>query len=143
LEQVETKGMSQPVLGERSRLTDTYENSKDFLRDIAKQNFLFLLMEDGTIMNGHWDVTETKEFLEGIRTGQEEVRLKDYLVYRPIPKAILALRDKPDVHPESYEMQLYYTKLMKVMKEGIYIGQNTTILCFVLGDHVYFEIPVR
>jgi hypothetical protein len=41
-------------------------------------------MEDGTIMNGHWDVTETKEFLEGIRTGQEEVRLKDYLVYRPI-----------------------------------------------------------
>jgi hypothetical protein len=27
-------------------------------------------------MNGHWDVTETKEFLEGIRTGQEEVRLK-------------------------------------------------------------------
>jgi hypothetical protein len=55
--------------------------------------------EDGTIMNGHWDVTETKEFLEGIRTGQEEV-LKDYLVYRPIPKAILALRDKPDVHPK-------------------------------------------
>jgi hypothetical protein len=49
-------------------------------------------------MNGHWDVTETKEFLEGIRTGQEEVRL--ILVYRPIPKAILALRDKPDVHPE-------------------------------------------
>jgi hypothetical protein len=50
-------------------------------------------------MNGHWDVTETKEFLEGIRTGQEEVRLKDYLVYR-LPKAILALRDKPDVHPK-------------------------------------------
>jgi hypothetical protein len=38
-------------------------------------------------------------------------------------------------------MQLYYTKLMKVMKEGIYIGQNTTIL-FCFGDHVYFEIPV-
>jgi hypothetical protein len=54
-------------------------------------------MEDGTIMNGHWDVTETKEFLEGIRTGQEEVRLKDYLVYRPIPKAI---ETKPDVHPK-------------------------------------------
>jgi hypothetical protein len=37
-------------------------------------------------------------------------------------------------------MQLYYTKIMKVMKEGIYIGQSTTI-CFVfLGDHVYFEI---
>jgi hypothetical protein len=88
--------------------------------------------EDGTIMNGHC-VTETKEFL-GHSYGKEKVRLKDYLVYRPIPKAILALRDKPDVHPD-YEMQLYYTKLMKVMKEGIYIGE--TILCFVLGDHVY------
>jgi hypothetical protein len=40
----------------------------------SKTKLLFLLMEDGTIMNGHWDVTETKEFLEGIRTGQEEVR---------------------------------------------------------------------
>jgi hypothetical protein len=55
--------------------------------------------EDGTIMNGHWDVTETKEFLEGIRTGQEE-RLKDYLVYRPIPKAILALRETSLMHPK-------------------------------------------
>jgi allantoicase len=35
-------------------------------------------------------------------------------------------------------MQLYYTKLMKVMKEGIYIGQNTYVM-FFLGDHVYFE----
>jgi hypothetical protein len=46
-------------------------------------------MEDGTIMNGHWDVTETKEFLEGITDGQEEVRLKDYLVYRPIQRLYL------------------------------------------------------
>jgi hypothetical protein len=45
----------------------------------------------------------------GHSTGRKRC-LKDYLVYRPIPKAILALRDKPDVHPESYEMQLYYTK---------------------------------
>jgi hypothetical protein len=54
-------------------------------------------MEDGTIMNGHWDVTETKEFLEGICNARKRC-LKDYLVYRPIP--ILALRDKPDVHPK-------------------------------------------
>jgi hypothetical protein len=40
------KGMSQPVLGRRSRLTDTYEiSAKTSYRDIAKQNFLFLLME--------------------------------------------------------------------------------------------------
>jgi hypothetical protein len=53
--------------------------------------------EDGTIMNGHWDVTETKEFLEGIRTGQEEV-LKRLFSIPSNTKAILALRDKPDVH---------------------------------------------
>jgi hypothetical protein len=57
-------------------------------------------------------------------------------------QAILALRDKPDVHPESYEMQLYYTKLMKVMKEGIYIGQNTIpiffwVIMFILKSSVY------
>jgi hypothetical protein len=63
-------------------------SAKTSTRDIAKQNFPLTYGEDGTIMNGHWDVTETKEFLEGIRTGQEEVRLKDYLVYR-LPKAIL------------------------------------------------------
>jgi hypothetical protein len=49
-------------------------------------------------------------------------------------KAILVLRDKPDASES--EMQLYYTKLMN-MKEGIYIGQNTTIL-FCFCDHVYF-----
>jgi hypothetical protein len=36
-------------------------------------------------------------------------------------------------------MQLYYTKLMKVMKEGIYIAEYYHVL-FFLGDHVYFEI---
>jgi hypothetical protein len=35
-------------------------------------------------------------------------------------------------------MQLYYTKLMKVMKEGIYIGAEY-YNPMVLGDHVYFE----
>lgn len=99
--------------------------------------------EDGTIFNGHWDVTETCEFLTGIRTGEEEIRLKDYLVYRPIPKAILALRDKPEVHPESYEMQLYYRKIMKVMKEGIYIGSEyyNPMFCFWLILFI-FEIPM-
>jgi hypothetical protein len=37
-------------------------------------------------------------------------------------------------------MQLYYTKLMKVMKEGIYIGAEYYNPMFCLGDHVYFEI---
>jgi hypothetical protein len=79
-------------------------------------------------MNGHWDVTETKEFLEGIRTARKRC-LKDYLVPSNT-QAILALRDKPDVHPKA-RCSFIIQSLMKVMKEGIYIGQNTTILCFV------------
>lgn len=103
----------------------------------------FLTRTEDAIMNGHWDITETKEFLEGIRTGDEEIRLKDYLVYRPVPKAITALRNKPDVHPESYEMQLYYQKIMKVMKEGIYIGSEyyNPMFCFWLILFI-FEIPM-
>jgi hypothetical protein len=103
----------------------------------------FLTKTGDKIMNGHWDVSETKEFLEGIRTGEEEIRLKDYLVYRPLPKAITALRDKPDVHPQSYDMQLYYKKIDKVMREGIYIGSEyyNPMFCFW---HILFifEIPM-
>jgi hypothetical protein len=84
--------------------------------------------EDGTIMNGHWDVTETKEFLEGIRTTGR--RLKDYLVYRPIPKAILALRDKPDVHPKVTRCFIIQ-KLMKVMRRYLYRAEYyNPMFCF-------------
>jgi hypothetical protein len=94
-------------------------------------------------MNGHWDVTETVEFLTGIRTGEEEIRLKDYLVYRPLPKAITALTVKPDVHPQSYDMQMYYKKINKAMEEGIYIGSEyyNPMFCFWLIMFM-FEIPL-
>lgn len=110
--------------------------------DKSKVPFL-TINDEGSIMNGHWDVSETHEFLAGIRTGKEDIRLKDYLVYRPIPKAILALRNKPEVHPESYEMQLYYEKIMKVMREGIYIGQEyyNPMFCFWTILFI-FEIPM-
>jgi hypothetical protein len=64
-------------------------------------------------------------------------------VYRPIPKAILALREKPDVHPQSYEMQLYYEKIMKVMREGIYIGSEyfNPMFCYWLILFI-FEVPI-
>jgi hypothetical protein len=78
-------------------------------------------------MNGHWDVTETKEFLEGIHATRGALKR---LFSIPSNTQGYTLRDKPDVHPESYEM-LYYTKLMKVMKEGIYIGaEYYPMFCF-------------
>jgi hypothetical protein len=79
-------------------------------------------------MNGHWDVTERQGVSRAFVRARKRC-LKDYLVYRQC-KAILG--DKPDV-PESYEMQLYYQKLMKVMKEGIYRGR-------ILQSYVLFWV---
>jgi hypothetical protein len=83
-------------------------------------------------MNGHWDVTETKEFLEGIRTGQEEVRKRLFSIPSNT-KAILALRDKPDVHPESYEMQLYYKAHEGHERRYLYRGR-------ILQSYVFFWV---
>jgi hypothetical protein len=58
-------------------------------------------------MNGHWDVTETKEFLGAFVRARKRC-LKRLFSIPSNTLTILALRDKPDVHPESYEMQLYY-----------------------------------
>jgi hypothetical protein len=80
-------------------------------------------------MNGHWDVTETKEFLEGIRTGPESALKK---VYRQYPKYF---ERQTRCASESYEMQLYY-KAHEDVRE-----YYNPMFCF-LGDHVYFEIPV-
>jgi hypothetical protein len=41
------------------------------MRDIAKKNFLLLMERMALHMNGHWDVTETKEFLEASTARRE------------------------------------------------------------------------
>jgi hypothetical protein len=80
---------------------------------------------------------------QGVSRGHSyrpEECLKRLFSIPSIPKAILALRDKPDVH-ESYEMQLYKAH------EGherryLYRGRILQSYVLFLGDHVYFEIPV-
>lgn len=100
--------------------------------------------DDGRIYNGSWDVTDAPQYLRGVRDDEKnDIRLKDYLVYRPVPKAITDLRDKPDVHPQSYDMQVYYTKLQKVMTEGIHVGPEyyNPMFCFWYIMFM-FEIPL-
>jgi hypothetical protein len=63
-------------------------------------------MEDGTIMNGHWDVTQ-QGVSRGIHYRPRKSALKRLFSIPSIPKAILALRDKPDVHRKVTEMQLF------------------------------------
>ena len=103
----------------------------------------FLEKSDGKVMNGTWDVTDAKDYLEGIRTGNEEVRLLDYLVYRPLPAALLKLGDMPNVHPQSYEMQQWYKKLYKALKEGVTVGKEYFNPFFVFWITIFiFEIPL-
>jgi hypothetical protein len=64
------------------------------------------------------------------------VRLKDYLVYRPIPKAILALRDKPDVHPKVTRCSFIIKAHEGHERRYLYRGRILQS-CFVLGDHLF------
>lgn len=116
---------------------------KTTYRRFDEKRVPFLVQENGKVLNGHWDVTDTPEFLTGVRDNEHEVRLKDYLVYRPVPKAILALREKPAVHPQSFEMQQYYTKVFKACTEGIYAGKEyyNPMFCFWMILFI-FEVPV-
>ena len=102
----------------------------------------FLRKVDKKVFNGNFDVTDVAKKLKGIKTGTEEIRLKDYLVYRPLPKALLALRDKPKVHPDSYDMQQYYTKIHKAVLEGVDVDGEYFNPFFMLWLVVFvFEIP--
>jgi len=110
--------------------------------DKAKVPFL-TQDDDGRYFNGTWDVSQTSEHIKGVVSGDEEVKLSDYLVYRPLPKKLIELRDKPNVHPQSYEMQLYYRKLTKAITEGVYVGKEYYNPMFVFWLTVFmFEIPL-
>jgi len=108
----------------------------------------FLRQEKGAkgedkVFNGNFDVTDAADHLHGVRTGEEDVRLLDYLVYRPLPKQLKELGTLPNVHPQSYEMQLYYRKLFRACTEGITIGKEYFNPFFVFWLTIFtFEIPL-
>lgn len=77
--------------------------------------------EDGRIWNGEFDVTDTQEKLMGVPTGWEPVNLKDYLVYRPIPKELLQWREIPAYHPDSLDMEQWYDDLLDYCIDGVWI----------------------
>lgn len=81
----------------------------------------FLEHIDGRIFNGEYDVTDTPEKLVGMPTGHEEVRLLDYLVYRPIPKELLKWRDIPKVHHDSLDMENWYRELVDYAHDGVWV----------------------
>ncbi|MCK5788599.1 MAG: hypothetical protein KAH32_06350 [Chlamydiia bacterium] len=103
----------------------------------------YLKQVEERVFNGNFDVTDAADNLVGIKTGEEDIRLLDYLVYRPLPKALVDFYKMPDVHPKSYDMQLYYKKIWEGVKEGITVGKEYFNPFFMIWVTVFiFEIPV-
>lgn len=103
----------------------------------------FLRRKEGRFYNGPWEVTDTPEHLKGVITGKEDVNLIDYLVYRPLPAQIRKLGVLPQVHPQSYEMQIYYRKINKALTEGVYVGKEYFNPFFMMWLTLFiFEIPL-
>ena len=81
----------------------------------------FLRKENGRIYNDTFDVTDTTEKLKGVFNADDTVDLKNYLVYRPIPQELLDLREIPNVHVDSPEMEEHYTGIVKGSFHGRWI----------------------
>jgi len=75
----------------------------------------------GRIFNYNFDVTDTDEKLVGIFTGKEDIKLTNYLVYRPLPKELLAWRTPPNVHGDSIDMEDFYTSIIKHCINGVWV----------------------
>ena len=117
--------------------------SKTTYDKFNKKKVPFLRREDGRIFNDDWDVTDVQDYLGGIRTGEESISLRDYLVYRPLPPALMKLGEMPSVHPQSYEMQLWYKTLYTALTEGVTVGKEYFNPFFVFWILVFiFEIPL-
>lgn len=81
----------------------------------------FLVKKDGRVYNGEFDVTDTPEKIYGCPTGEEDLKLIDYLVYRPIPDELLRWRDIPNIHSDSLDMENWYRDLITYCKDGVWI----------------------
>jgi len=81
----------------------------------------FLKKKDDKIYNGDFNVTDTSEKLIGVPTGDEEIKLRDYLVYRPIPKELMNWRDIPVYHPDSLDMENWYGDLIDYCYDGVWV----------------------
>ena len=77
--------------------------------------------EKHQILNGEFNVTDAPKKLIGVPTGTETIKLTDYLVYRPIPEELLQWREIPAFHPDSIEMEQWYSELITYCIHGVWI----------------------
>jgi hypothetical protein len=101
----------------------------------------FLRKEGGRIFNGEFDVTDAPKKLRGVITGEEEIKLTDYLVNRPVPKALLAWQQPPNVHPDSIDMEDFYREIIRHSINGVWIDGEYFNPLFVYFLNI-FVFPV-
>jgi hypothetical protein len=81
----------------------------------------FLRKDDDKVFNGEYDVTNVPNKLIGCPTGAEDLKLRDYLVYRPIPKELLQWRTIPNFDKDSLDMENWYKDLIQYCKHGVWV----------------------
>jgi hypothetical protein len=94
--------------------------------------------EDGRIFNGEFDVTNTSEKLAGVRKPGDPVRLIDYLVYRPLPRAVTAWQRPPaGVHPKSMDMINFYQEALYNCDNGMMVNGEYYNPLFVFWMNIF------
>jgi hypothetical protein len=123
--------------------------SKQPVLDGVKNNYdpfsLDFLQKDdsGRIWNGEFEVTKAPKKLVGVPTGKEDIKLSDYLVYRPIPKELLMWRNIPNYHPDSLDMENWYTPLVNYCYDGVWVDGEYFNPLFVYWLNVFvFPVPI-
>jgi len=125
--------------------------------DISKQPTLFgvkneydpfdlpFLKKDahGDIWNGEFKVTDAPEKLIGVPTGEEEIKLTDYLVHRPLPKELIAWQNIPNYHPDSLDMENWYQPLVDYCYDGVWVDGEYYNPYFVYWLNIFvFPVPI-
>lgn len=99
--------------------------------------------EDGRIWNGEFEVTDAPKKLSGVPTGNEDIKLTGYLVYRPLPKELIQWRDIPNFHPDSMDMEEWYKPLIDYCYDGVFIDGEYYNPFFVYWLNIFvFPVPI-
>jgi hypothetical protein len=120
---------------------DRHPETLDVKNEYDRFDLPFLRKENGKIFNYNFDVTEAPKKLAGIFTGKEEIKLTDYLVYRPLPKELLTWRTPPNVHGDSIDMEDFYTDIIKHCINGVWVDGEYFNPLFVYFLNI-FVFPV-
>ncbi|MCK5788257.1 MAG: hypothetical protein KAH32_04635 [Chlamydiia bacterium] len=107
---------------DRKKLKPVRVSSRNSYNPLDKKKVPFLKEDyNGKLFNDTFDVTDVSFRLSGVITGEETIKMKDYLVYRPLPKWFENMRTPPDVHEDSLEMLEYYQKVNEACLNGVLI----------------------